>query len=205
MVNYNLEHLTQPPDQRVIGPIQDDEALFLFSVVRASRLRTILEFGGLSGYSARNFLAALDYDNYSEKIVFTCEVNLMQPLAPNHRIIQKPAAEITKTDLDSLRLDMIFFDCHSYEQMTAFYNLRAEGIITDQTIIALHDTNLHYFPYHMSDLYMAAENGFVHEPVEKTMVEMFREMGYNIFHIRTDASRHHDDFPFRHGVTLCQK
>ena len=59
MVNYDLKHLTQNDDQRVLGPIQDDEALFLYSVIRGSRMRRVLEIGGLSGYSATNFLAAM--------------------------------------------------------------------------------------------------------------------------------------------------
>ena len=58
MVAYNLSHLTQPDDQLVFGPVQDDEALFLYAVVRVMRLRRILEVGGLGGYSARNFLEA---------------------------------------------------------------------------------------------------------------------------------------------------
>ena len=33
MVNYDLAHLTQPENQNVSGPIQDDEALFLYSII----------------------------------------------------------------------------------------------------------------------------------------------------------------------------
>ena len=33
MVNYDLTHLTQPENQNVSGPIQDDEALFLYSII----------------------------------------------------------------------------------------------------------------------------------------------------------------------------
>ena len=58
MVNYDLTHLTQNENQRVLGPIQDDEALFLYSIIRGCRLERILEIGGLNGYSARNFLKA---------------------------------------------------------------------------------------------------------------------------------------------------
>ena len=56
---YDFSHLIQSPDQMVNGPIQDDEALMLYAVVRTMRLRRVLELGGLSGYSARNFLSAL--------------------------------------------------------------------------------------------------------------------------------------------------
>ncbi len=40
--------------------MQDDEALFLYSLVRSLRLSRVLEIGGLSGYSARNFLRAME-------------------------------------------------------------------------------------------------------------------------------------------------
>jgi hypothetical protein len=39
MVSYDLSHLTQSPDQRVQGPIQDDEALLLYALVKVMRLR----------------------------------------------------------------------------------------------------------------------------------------------------------------------
>jgi predicted O-methyltransferase YrrM len=59
MATFDLSHLVQPRSQAVGGPIQDDEALLLYAIVRVMRLRTILEIGGLDGYSARNFLKAV--------------------------------------------------------------------------------------------------------------------------------------------------
>jgi predicted O-methyltransferase YrrM len=59
MTSYDLSHLTQPQKQNVVGPIQDDEALFLYSLIRTMRLKRILEIGGDVGYSATNFLKAI--------------------------------------------------------------------------------------------------------------------------------------------------
>ena len=39
--------------------IDDDEALLLYAVVRGLRMSRVLEIGGLSGYSAKNFLQAM--------------------------------------------------------------------------------------------------------------------------------------------------
>lgn len=39
--------------------LQDDEALLLYSIVRGLRFSSVLEIGGLRGYSARNFLQAM--------------------------------------------------------------------------------------------------------------------------------------------------
>jgi predicted O-methyltransferase YrrM len=71
MVTYALGHLTQADDQKVGGPIQDDEALLLFSMIRVMRLKRVIEFGGLGGYSARNFLEAVGRDG----IVYTVDLN----------------------------------------------------------------------------------------------------------------------------------
>ena len=43
---YNFDHLIQSDKQDVLGPIQDDEALFLYSIIRGCRLSRVLEIGG---------------------------------------------------------------------------------------------------------------------------------------------------------------
>lgn len=43
-----------------VPPLQDDEALLLYSVVRGLRFSSVLEIGGLRGYSAHNFLQAME-------------------------------------------------------------------------------------------------------------------------------------------------
>ncbi len=140
MVAYNLTHLTQAQEQAVYGPIQDDEALFLFALIRVMRLARVLEIGGLHGYSARNFAAAVGDDG----IVYSVDLEPTPVVAPNHRTIVKDARTLSAADVDNRPLDLVFFDCHNYEaQMAMFRSLRADGTITDATVLALHDTNLH--------------------------------------------------------------
>src|SRR5579872_3938367 len=103
MVAYNLSHLTQAPDQQVSGPIQDDEALLIYAVIKVMRLRRILEVGGLSGYSARNFTAAVG----DEGVVYTVDLTPVPAQGPNHRVVTKDAADLTAADLDSLPLDLV--------------------------------------------------------------------------------------------------
>jgi predicted O-methyltransferase YrrM len=107
MVNYDLSHLSQPENQNVAGPIQDDEALFLYSIIRGCRLERILEIGGLSGYSARNFLQALSFSK--DGILYTCDLNPVPILSENHKVIIKNALDLTINDLDSKPLDLVFF------------------------------------------------------------------------------------------------
>ena len=203
MVHYDLSHLTQPENQNVAGPIQDDEALFLYSIIRGCRLERILEIGGLSGYSGKNFLQALSFT--TNGILYTCDLNPVPILAKNHNVIIKNALNLTIHDLDNKPLDLIFFDCHDFIQMNIFYNLVNNNIINDNTILALHDTNLHYPPYQHRGMYIEKENGYAHQNVERQMVNIFKSLGYDIFSISTDQSKHSDNFPVRHGLSVCKK
>jgi predicted O-methyltransferase YrrM len=42
---YDLSHLTQDEAQISMGPIQDDEALLLYALVKVIRPKTVVEFG----------------------------------------------------------------------------------------------------------------------------------------------------------------
>jgi hypothetical protein len=200
-MKYNLSHLTQDADQRVVGPIQDDEALFLYSIIVGMKLKTVFEIGGLGGYSATNFLAAVGDDGH----VFTVDINPVESKGANHTCIQKSVGEITHADLNYSHIDLIFFDCHVYEeQMAVYHRLKKCNAITDTTIIALHDTNLHYPEFFSSEL-SAQTSGIEHQPVERQMVNTFSSLGYDAFYLHTTRDKHSLQFPFRHGVTVMNK
>ena len=201
MVTYTLDHLTQPDDQCVLGPIQDDEALFLFAMIRGMRMRRILEIGGLSGYSGENFIRAVG----EHGVVYTVDMNPLEARAPNHKVIIKDARHMTYDDVDAEPLDLVFFDCHDIVQLHIFCQLRNVGAITDRTVLALHDTNLHYAPYQAPwSVYVPEKDGYAHQPVERHMANEFKKVGYNVFHLHTTKDAHSDAFPFRHGITICQ-
>jgi hypothetical protein len=202
-MKYDLSHLTQDTSQKVIGPIQDDEALFLYSIIVGMKLKTVFEIGGLSGYSASNFLAAVGDDGR----VFTVDINPVESRGHNHICIQKDAREITYADLNYSHIDLIFFDCHMYEeQMQTYHTLLNCGAINDATIIALHDTNLHYQKFLVHEcVYTQTVNGYAHQPVERQMVNTFSDLGYDAFYLHTTQDKHSSQFPFRHGVTVMNK
>jgi predicted O-methyltransferase YrrM len=203
MVNYDLSHLSQPEDQNVSGPIQDDEALFLYSIIRGCRLERILEIGGLNGYSAKNFLQALSFSK--DGILYTCDLYPVPILSENHKVIIKNALDLTINELDNKPLDLVFFDCHDMVQMDIYHKFVNNNIINDNTILALHDTNLHYPPYQHCGIFIEKDNGYAHQPVERLMVNTFKNLGYDIFSISTDHSKHSEKFPVRHGITVCKK
>lgn len=211
---YELSHLVQPPSQYVGGPVQDDEALLLFAVVRGMRMRAVLEVGGLSGYSALNFTRALPPGEGG--FVATVDINPVRKTAHNHESICKPAGEVAANDLQPLfdkyslppRFDLIFFDAHVYEQQTQlFATLRQAGMADDKTIIALHDTCPHPKAFHTAGKPVQLPDGgegFVNYPQEIQMVGDFKAEGYHAFQLHPRRDTMNGEFQFRHGITLMQ-
>ena len=89
--------------------------------------------------------------------------------------------------------------------MDAFENMVLNHLVNDDTIIALHDTNLHPTQICSWAKYIPTEDGYEHQRVEREMVNIFKCKGYDIFSIRTKKDSHDTTLPFRHGITICQK
>lgn len=206
-MKYNLEHLMQPEDQNMPGPIQDDEALLLFALIRVTRIKRIVEFGGVPGYSAKNFCEAIGGNG----MVYTIDWGVDGPTpkqASNHKVIVKNTADVTPEDLDNQPVDLVFFDCHAYEaSLCAFQNLKKAGIITDKTIFVFHDTNLlpseDALGYH--DISYEVEGGWVFCPPERQLVNDFKEMGYDILNLHTTKDAHGPHLPYRCGLSIARK
>lgn len=183
-----------------MGPIQDDEALVLYAIVRALRIKTVLEIGGLSGYSAQNFLEAVG-DNGR---VFTCDINPMEKLANNHFFIHKDAAKITKEDLHGLKIELLFFDCHLYDvQMGLLEVLERDEMIDNDLIIALHDTNTH--PQQFVPWAYQVSQGWVHQKDERMMVNKLAGRGWQSICLHPSQDKHNSSFPYRHGLTIMKR
>jgi predicted O-methyltransferase YrrM len=194
MVDYNLSHLTQPATQDVAGPIQDDEALALFALVRCMRMNRILEVGGLGGYSARNFVAAL---HSPSGVVYSCDIVEVPKQGSRHAVIVKDAANLTPSDVGGLPLDLIFFDCHADTATQRSYDTLSDaGIIGTNTIIALHDTNIE-------------PNTWAHSTsdcgdVERRFADTLQRRGWHAVHLHTQSDRHGPAMPRRNGLTILQ-
>lgn len=201
MTQYNLQHLTQPSHQNVGGPIQDDEALLLYSIIRVCMFKNIVEVGGLNGYSATNFLEAIGSDGK----LFTIDINSVPKKTNNHFVIQKDIAKVTVSDLLGIKIDMLFFDCHVYDAQMLFYaSMVDSGLIHDKTMIVLHDTNLH--PDKFCDWSYRIGEGWVHQSAERLMVNAFVEKyNYHAINFHTDLTRHSESLPARHGISILSK
>jgi predicted O-methyltransferase YrrM len=204
---YDLKHLVQPAKQGVGGPIQDDEALLLYALVRVMRVRRVLEIGGLNGYSARNFLAALGDE--TDAAVYTCDINPVESQAANHFVLTKDCAQIQADELHGRPLDLIFFDAHALQpQLQLLDRLQHAGLLTPDTLLALHDTNLH--PRKTAPWSYPLEQdgqvvGYVHQAVEREMVNQLRDRGWDALALHMRSDRADPRMPIRHGISLMQR
>lgn len=197
-MKYNISHLIQEENQSVLGPIQDDEALLLYSIIRVMRIHTVVEIGGLNGYSATNFLQS--FTNSKDKL-YTIDVNPVKKLSDNHIVIIKDCRLIDDKDISD-KIDMVFFDAHVYNEQIVFYNNMVKlGLIDDNTIISLHDTNLH--PNKITPDSYLVDGGWCHQPVERKLVNYFKDLGYDAINFHTNLNE--TTIPFRHGLTVLSK
>jgi predicted O-methyltransferase YrrM len=201
---YDLSHLNQDGNQYVGGSIQDDEALLLYSLIRCSLIKRILESGAGIGYSAKNFLQATSI--FEDSIVYSVDINIkrfLQQDPKRHKSIIKSINLLEPDDVDNLPLDLVFFDSHKFNLEIEFFNKFYEKkIITDDTIICIHDTNLSPIP--LTKTSKKIDNGWVFGK-DRRLVNFFIKTGYKIFNIHTNMDRHNSQLPFRNGLTLCQK
>jgi predicted O-methyltransferase YrrM len=218
---YNLDHLTQS-STAVWGPIQDDEALFLYALIRCMGLKYIIEVGGLHGYSARNFIKAVG--NVGKVITIDKAVNqdevkktLENIDLKNYSLIEADVNDILPTSLNIPRIDLLFFDAHNSDaQMSFFYKCIDYDLITDRTILVLHDTGTHKVKMHnyytcLQDVKHNSNYGYYDDrPIigcraEREMSNLFVSLGYSQMHI----SANNQDLPsyieFRHGLTILFK
>lgn len=144
--HYDLTHLHRDNQPR-LGPVQDDEALLLYGIVRTVRPRTIVEFGTSHGFSALNWLHAIADDPdarvYSYDILPYPAAQALEDSDPRFIFHGKSQADFEAADVENRLVELAFFDAgHLVE-----YSLRAfERLLPSLTmnaIIAVHDTGLH--------------------------------------------------------------
>eukprot|EP00434_Breviolum_minutum_P018289 symbB.v1.2.016135.t1/scaffold1221.1/size130907/11 len=149
-LHYDLTHLQRDNKPR-LGPVQDDEALLLYALIRAVRPRTIVEFGTSNGFSAINWLHAIADDPdarvYSYDILPYPVAQALEDSDPRFIFHGKSQADFEASDVENRLVEVAFFDAgHLVE-----YSLRAfERLLPSLTmnaIVAVHDTGLHVLDY----------------------------------------------------------
>lgn len=187
-MNYDLSHLTQQ-SRSVYGPIQDDEALLLYALVKCAGVDVVLEAGGQTGYSARNFLAA-------GATVYTVDTHPVPRQGDRHHVIQADIGDVPLAGMP--RCGLVFFDAHDEAAQWKFYQ-RAwdEFVIDDDTTIVIHDTGLHSQKF--ANWAIPCGDRWAHQPSERRLAERLAADGWQRVHIHDD-----DASEPRHGMTILQ-
>ena len=204
---HSLSHLRYFTEYS-LGPIQRDEALLLYGLVRTVDPKTIVEFGFYEGHSAINFLKAMSSDArlYSYDIS-DASMRLARRIHDERfRFILKSQAEFESSDVDNRLVDLAFFDgSHDFGlNVTAFEKVRK--CLSERALIVVHDTgewynNVKGFQTAKGHFVAGSTGGgYIHQPDERRFVNYIR-VNMDDF----DQIHLHSTSKFRHGLTVLQR
>lgn len=204
-MKMNLENLKVED-----GFLSNQEILFLFGLVSSYNPKTVVELGGGEiGTSSKVFLDAIKKNSK----LYSIDVCQMTKKGDNHVLIQKSCGDVNPDELNNSHIDILFFDAHRiWPQFEFYHKMRESKLITEKTILILHDTNLFHEPYTSKFKSMnpnfpgvEIEEGYVHQAVERTLVNFFKLQGYDVFSLKTCPETHDKDYEFLFGLSVCQK
>jgi len=199
------------------GPIQKDEALFLYAVCKMIRPKTILEFGIQDGLSTLNFALAKDKDCFlfSFDIKKDCVNRAFEKIKEieNCFLLVKDCQEFSVEDVKNRPIDLCFLDAAHILEINKKCIRKFIPHMSDTGIIAIHDTGAwskeacSSFPSNykisprMKTFLDDKETRFLPAVAsERLTVNWFLEEypEYSQIHF-------HSATFFRHGITLIQK
>jgi SAM-dependent methyltransferase len=181
-----------------LGPIQKDEAIFLYGLTCAVCPRSVLEFGTLRGHSTDIWLAAGAKRVVSVDILTTPQALEVANEYPNLELVRCDQTAYMPTE----NFDIIFMDAaHDLEaNKQTFENVGRH--ISEGGLLIVHDTGLwrrefmtgehHRFPGKWE-----TPNDFAHQPDERAFVLWLKSQGLNAVNI-------HSSNTLRHGMTILQ-
>ena len=122
-LKYDLSHLTQD-SLIVLGPIQDDEAVFVYGLIKSIRPKTVIECGMGRGYSTINILQAIEQDS----LLFTFDIEILNKNSQafkdkRFKFITKSQGNFEHSDIDNRIIDFIYLDNgHYFDVNIQFWN-----------------------------------------------------------------------------------
>jgi predicted O-methyltransferase YrrM len=205
--SYSLGHLRHFKE-RAAGPVQRDEALLLYAIVKTIDPKTVVEFGFMAGHSAVNFLKAMSIDArlYSYDISGSA-LQLAEKVRDRRFVfVCKSQADFDSSDVENRRVDLAFFDAsHNYDLNVATFE-RLSDSLSERALVIVHDTGTWHGDlkgFRTADGYFigdSAESGYVHRPGERKFVNYIRETRPDF-----DQIHLHSTTKLRHGLTLMQR
>lgn len=211
--SLGIAHLQSYVEEGAIGPLQRDEAMAFFGIIKTLRPKTVVEFGFFHGHSAFNFLCALSPDAhlYSYDVDDESAYRATTEMSYESRLtfIHKSQTNFTPSDIDNRIIDFVFFDAaHLLHLNTETFN-KILPSLSPTAIIAIHDTGLwekkyltdqHHTHINAANSKWLTDDLCAHQPEERDFVEWIIAN-----HPQFGAIHLHSTNTLRHGFSLIQR
>ena len=177
-----------------LGPLLDEDAEFLKSVIKMTDPKIVMEFGHLFGDSARAMLSVMSED--SKLYSYDCdrETSIKDHRFVYHKISQEKFEPVPN-------VDFVFLDASHDLELNKQTFEKLIGCMSLKGIIAVHDTGTWPTNTYGMDFGKTLPDGrYAHRPSEIMFVNWILETypEWNQIHFHSDSS-------LRHGITLLQK
>jgi predicted O-methyltransferase YrrM len=210
----DLAYLDLFKEEDASGPVQRDEAILLYGLIRVLRPRTLVELGFLRGHSAFNFLQAMD----PEAVLYSFDsdpeaddaARTIAGRDPRLRFAVRSQDEIGAADVDGRPVDFLFIDASHDLEINRRTFAAIEGLLAPRAVVAVHDTGawtreavnlapqaVQYAAANPS--YWLSTGDFAHRPDEREFVNWIRETRPDFGQLQL-----HSRATLRHGLTLLQ-
>ena len=184
-----------------LGPIQGDEALFLYAFARVVRLERVLEFGAGHGHSARMWLET-GAQVFSMDPWLSPEVRALAGASGGRlTLIEGDMRTYEPAHTRHLPLDLVFFDAGH----DAAANVATLGRLAElPPWIVIHDTGT-WSREHMTATHRAfpgmptPDGGLIHQPGEILFAHVLEH------HAGLRRMDFHSTRTLRHGLTIFQR
>jgi predicted O-methyltransferase YrrM len=211
---FDVSHLMAYPESDAMGPVQQSEALLLYSLTRVLQPRVIVEFGFNTGESAMNFLAAapancevhsFDISEHSAQIA--------QRMMRDRRLRfhQKSQADFAAEDVGNREVDLVFIDASHDLALNQQTWRRLKGCMSPECVAVVHDTGTwprdkmtaihsHFVAHPATAAGWVSNDEFAHQLDERIFVNWIRETdpAFCVTHLHTTRV-------LRHGLSLIQR
>ncbi len=208
-----MSHLLSYREDDAIGPLQRDEAIALFGIVRTLRPETVVEFGFFHGHSAFNFLKALPPDarlfSYDIDADSAQRAKTEFDFDPRFRFIGKSQTDFEPADIGGREIDFAFFDAAHELDLNQETFRRILPHLAAEATVAVHDTGLwprrhfraihHEFASEMPGEWRD-DDLYAHQPGERAFIDWIVTQ-----HPEFSALHFHSTRTLRHGFSLLQR
>lgn len=189
----NLDFLEEYNSEN-IGPIQKEDALLLYAVLKILCPKNIIEFGTQKGYSTKLFIKAMRDDAYlttydTDRLDKETQDKITHPRV---KIINDSQENFSSTE----SVDFVFMDASHNLEINQKTFIKLLPLLTDNCIIAVHDTGTTKDEVSGHGYYLGEE--FIHQPDERKFVNWIMET------CNASAMNFHTLRERRYGMTLLQ-